>query len=359
MNSYGQNPIEGITKDGRKVVLKPEGTWKFKELALEPRLKPRFKQRKETGMYVLWVALSLLFISAGYFFEHEWEWKLRSHILTEIGIAGVVAFILALTIEYVSRKRDERRFREEKEAIKNDVFEHVLGYRLPEGIFAELDEQILNASFIRKDFTITYKLSALDDHRFIKINGQISYKIFNVTPGRKDFEFVTGIEKAPIRDLDKLVKYTVVKIKGSGLDIDLQTKEDINKAVDYKTPNHLHIRQKITIKGNEHASATIRFEVVRALQGGSEFFLTPILALGFELFVQAWEGIEVSAASYLPEELTEGDQHLKKQNSYHWLLQRPMLPYQGVYVSWKSKEAPPQRDALKPPPAADLPSIRT
>ena len=346
MSRQTQTPTEAITKSGQKIILRPEGTWEYKDSA--PR--QRFKARNEIGMYALWGTSSLLLIIVGYWVEHELHWKLRSHILTEIGIAGIVAIILAATIEYVSRKRDERRFKEEKDAIKNDVFEHVLGYRLPEGTFAELDEQILNASFIRKNFTVTYKLSPLDDPRFIKINGQISYKVLNLTPGPKDFEFRTGIEKAPIAELDDLVKFTVVKVRGTGVDVDLQTQEEIKKAIDYKTPNHLYIRKKLTICGKEHISATIRFEVVRALQGGSEYFLTPILSLGFELFVQAWEEIEVSAAAYLPENLAEGDQHLKRQDSYHWILQRPMLPYQGVYVNWKSKPKVAPPPAVPPPP---------
>jgi|GEM_PF-3985105 len=336
MSNYEQTPIEATTRDRRKVILRPDSTWEFKDLPPPWR----FKERKEKGMYLLWGALSLLFVIAGNYTEHEWHWQLRSHILNEIGIAGFVAIILAVTIEYVSRKRDERRFKEEKEAIKHDVFEHVLGYRLPEGTFAELDEQILNASFMRKDFTVTYNLSPLPDPRFIKIAGQISYKVFNLTAGKKDFNFRTGIEKAPIAELDDQVKFMVVKIRGSGVEVDLQDTKDIKAAEDHQTPHHLYIRKKITIKGKENISTTIKFEVVRALQGGSEFFLTPILALGFELFVEAWEGIEVSAASYSHEDLTEGDQHLEKQNSYHWVLQRPMLPYHGVYLSWKPKATP-------------------
>ena len=353
MSNYIQTPIEIITKDGRKVVLKPEGTWEFKDLPPQWL----FKERKETGMYLLWGSLSLFFLIAGYCAEHQLDWQLRAHILNELGIAGFVAIILAATIEYVSRKRDERRFREEKQAIKNDVFQHVLGYQLPEGTFAELNEQILNASFIRKDFTVKYTLSSLND-RFIKIKGQISYKVFNITAGQKDFDFRTGIEKAPIAELDDQVKFKVVKIRSSVGDLlDLQDEDKIKEAQDERTPRHLYIRKRFAIKGKQHLSTTIKFEVVRTLEGGSEFFLTPLLALGFSLFVEAWEGLEVSATSYLPEELTEGDEHLKKQNSYHWVLQRPMLPFQGVYVSWKSRptSSPPAGEPSSPAGAPSSP----
>lgn len=331
--------FEATTEDGRAVVLKPGGEWEFKDVAL----RRFFRGRKEIGTYMLWGTFSLFLLIAGHVVENEYHWKLRSHILNELGVAGFVAIILAVTIEYVSRKRDERRFKEEKEAIKNDVFEHVLGYRLPEGTFAALDDQILNASFFRKDFAIRYELFPLEDPGFIKIRGQISYKVLNLTPERKDFPFRTGIEKAPIAELNDLVKFTVIRVRANGRDLlkDLETEEKIKKALDQSIPNHLHIKQTISINGNDRASVTIRFEGVRAFQGGSSFLLTPNVALGFQLFVEAWDGIDVTATSYLPETLKKGDQHLKKQNSYHWVLERPMLPYQGVYLSWRARAMPP------------------
>jgi hypothetical protein len=306
-------------------------------------------------IYFVVVVFSVLFIGTGYFIgagyfigtgyllEHGYPHviPLLSHISTEIGIAGFIAIFLAMTIEHLSEQRHERRQAQEKEDIKKDVFEHVLGYRLPEGTFAELDNQILNASFIRKDFAVTYKLSPLPtDPRFIKINGQISYKLVNITPEPKAFEFRTMIEKAPIEELDMLVRFTVVNIRQEGSPRDLLklvTEKEIHDALEYQTPNHLLIKRQISILGNRHASATIRFEIVRAFHGGSSIIITPLQALGFDLKVEAWEQVEVLAVAYLREDLTEGDQHLPRQNSYHWVLKRPMLPYQGVYLTWKSK----------------------
>ena len=344
--SNRQLPIDAKTSDGRAVLLRPEGNWEYKDASIGAF----FRERKETSWYLLWGTLSLLLLVLGYGAEHEYHWELRSHILNELGVAGFVAIILAVTIEYVSKKRDERRFKEEKDAIKNDVFEHVLGYRLPEGTFASLDDQILNASFFRKDFAVRYELSPLENPAFIKIDGQISYKVLNLTPEPKDFYFRTGTEKAPVAELDHLVKFTVVRVRDSaGNDLlDLDSVDKIKTAQDESIPNHLHIRQTITINGNDRVSATIRFEAVRALQGGSAFLLTPNVALGFQLFVQAWDGIEVSATSYLPETLKKGDQHLKGQNSYHWVLERPMLPYQGVYLSWTSRATTPPADQAPP-----------
>ncbi|MGH8556422.1 MAG: hypothetical protein ACRESZ_02955 [Methylococcales bacterium] len=150
----------------------------------------------EILMYIAWFALSLLFVTAGYCFEHEWQSPLLSHISTELGIAGMIAVMLALTIEHVSKKRDEQRLEADRRVIKNDVFEHVLGYRLPDGTFAAINDQILNAWFIRKAFTTSYRLSQLEtDKGYILINGQLSYELFNMTPETKAYKFWTAIER--------------------------------------------------------------------------------------------------------------------------------------------------------------------
>ncbi len=311
------------------------------------------KQRKETALYVALGGLSLIFLSGGYYLEHEYHRYLLSHLATEIGIAWIVALILAMTIEHVSRKRDERIFREEKEtikrmfeeeneAIRRDVFKHVLGYRLPEGTFAELDNQILRAEFIRRDFKCSYKLEVLtvgpENTKFMKVHGTLTYEIVNRTPERKPYLFSTIVERAPVEELNSLVKFVSVNVKGCEERLALETEDEIRKAVDHEIrPNHLVIEKQISISGNTYASAVVRFEAVRVFEGGVSFLLHKLQTVGFSLKVEAPQDVEVSASAFLPEPLGEGVEHYPSSNTYHWVLKNPILPYQGVYVSWKSK----------------------
>ncbi|MGH8556421.1 MAG: hypothetical protein ACRESZ_02950 [Methylococcales bacterium] len=124
----------------------------------------------------------------------------------------------------------------------------------------------------------------------------------------------------------------------------LDTEGEILAAVESKTipdkktiPNHFVITKDISIFGNSHASVIIRFQVVRAFEGGSSFILTPLQALGFDLKVEAPKEVDVLASAYVPETLTNGVEHLPDNGNYHWVLKKPLLPYQGVYLTWKSK----------------------
>lgn len=330
-----------------------------------PEEKSREELYKQILMYGVWLLLSISLIVLGYYLEHEFHYRLRSHIVTEIGIAGLVAIILALTIEHQSRKSEEKRAAAERErekerqtaererererlaversAIKKDVFEHVLGYRLPDGTFAEIDNQILNASFIRKDCTFSYQLEPMElknKQRYMKLKAKLTYKIVNLTPEKKPYDFSTIVELAPIKELNDQVKFTSVNVKGCEKLFSLDEDELKEATDDAKRPNHIMIEKKISILPEVPASATITFEAVRTLEGGHSFILHPLQTVGFDLKVGATKDIEVVATSYFREKLKEGDEHLPHINSYHWIMRSPILPYQGIYLTWKSKEAP-------------------
>lgn len=318
---------------------------------------------KQIVLYSSLTVASAILITAGYALEIDGK-KLLGHIVEELGIAVMIAIVLALTIEHQSRKREERRQeadrqrdeerREaEREEIKKNVFDHVLGYRLPEGIFAELDNQILNAWFIRSEFSVLYRLSVLEtDPRFLKIDGTLSYNIVNLTPEIRPYTFTTSIEKAPIEELDELVKFKSVRVTGCATPLVLDTEESLEKEVDHETrPNHKVISKSIEIMPKVNALAVINFDVLRILQGGSSFILTPVQTLGFELIVHAPKNVDVLATAYLRETFEKGKFHSPSSGTFHWKLNRPMLPYQGVYLTWKSKAVP----AIKPVTAAAQP----
>jgi hypothetical protein len=63
---------------------------------------------KWTVIYILLLFLSGGSLVTGYFMAPEQK-SIWAQLLNELGIAGVVAFILALTIERVSAEEDRRR----------------------------------------------------------------------------------------------------------------------------------------------------------------------------------------------------------------------------------------------------------
>lgn len=340
MDNYSEEVKMG---DGRSVILKRDGTWDFKNP--EERL-PTKRGWEDARLYILLgiLGLVLLFVSdclkLGSACIERYGKQFLANLFTEIGTALLVAVLLALTVQKVLKERDERRFRAERELIKRDVFEHVLGYRLPEGTFKELDNQILGAKFIRKDFKCCYELESISEFaKYVKVNATFEYEIVNRTPEELLFSFETAIEKAPVSELNDRVNFTKVIVTGCEPPIRLNDKEECEKEVDEITrPNHKVIKKPIRISGFEAAGVNVEFEVVRFLDGGGSFLLHPLQTVGFALKVEAPSDVEVSADPYFPGKLKKGREHYPDGGAYNWVSDHPILPYQGVYVTWKSKD---------------------
>lgn len=327
---------EITTADGRSVILKPDRTYEFKGFG-EERLA---KRGSDFLLYMLVVVLGVLCSIWSYCLEHQYGDNFLIHLLKEIGFALLVAVVLARTVEHVQKKRDEQRFKAEREAIKKDVFEHVLGYRLPKGTFEQLDNQILGAKFIRRNFRCSYVLQELKGtvEKFMEVKATFTYEIVNRTPEKQSFLFLTVIENAPVESLNENVKFTSVRVTGCEPPIDLDTDKKLSDAVKRNIrPNHKVIQEPISIPAFGSASAVVNFDSVKAFEGGVSFLLHKLQTVGFYLRVEVPPDVEVSADAYFPGELREGSEHHPGNNTFNWVFDHPILPYQGVYVTWKSK----------------------
>jgi hypothetical protein len=332
------NGDETTLSDGRSVILNRDGTWKFKGSG------EKLLEIPGWGDALLYISLLLsgaFFLFLSNYLENLYGKQFWSALLTELGTALVVAGILAATVQYVEKKRDQRRFRAERETIKKDVFEHVFGYRLPSGTVEELTNQILWAKFIRKNFRCCYKLERVDDHgeKFMKVSATFTYDIENRTPETQTFDFQTAIENAPVERLNDHVKFTSVRVLGcEGTPLELDTPEKI--AAKVRTDirhNHQVIQEDISISGYGYASAVVKFDSVKAFEGGVSFLLHRLLTVGFYVKVDAPPEVEVSADGYFLTKLKKGPEYDKRSNTYNWVLDQPILPFQGVYVTWKTK----------------------
>lgn len=336
MNSY--NKEETTLADGRSVILKRDGTYEFKGSGEKLLATPGWM---DLLLYIGLGFFGTLFLFLSDYFENLYGRQFGSNLLTELGTALLVAGILAATVQYVEKKRDQRRFRAERENIKRDVFEHVFGARLPPGTVAELAKQILEAKFIRKNFRCCYKLERIDDQgeKFMKVYATFTYDIENRTPDKQSFTFQTAIENAPVERLNDHVKFTSVRVIGCEKPVELDTPGKIadNVKRDIRH-NHQVIQEDILISGYGSASAVVKFDSVKAFEGGVSFLLHHLLTVGFYVKVDALPEVEVSADAYFPTELRKGPEDHERSNTYNWVLDDPILPNQGVYVTWKSKE---------------------
>ncbi len=166
-----------------------------------------------TVTYILLLGISGALLAGGYLVGKETFWE---HLLNELGIAGVVAFVLALTIERLSADEFKRRaenerdllrqeFRdlakEERAAIKKDVFYQTYGRVLPQEIREELDHQVLQADFIRSELYLKFDLTIENDPNtsedYVKSKCLTSSKIKNICGKSRSFPIEHAIDSSP------------------------------------------------------------------------------------------------------------------------------------------------------------------
>lgn len=88
------------------------------------------KDPKKVRVYGLLALLSLLLVALSYYFK-KWHYdEFVIHFTRDLGIAGLVGFLLAITIEELSHAEFRKLAEEERAGIKRDVFYYVYGAQL-------------------------------------------------------------------------------------------------------------------------------------------------------------------------------------------------------------------------------------
>src|SRR5580692_8885371 len=138
-------------------------------------------------VYLGTILISIFFLGLGYFAKpiadnakssHFWE--ITSHLLNEVGIAGLIAMVLVFTIDRVTRKESVElaEFHQQKlkdiaekneESIKTNVFHYVFAQSLPNDIIAEIRDQLLCHNFVRHDLHVHYKINQFDDPKYVLV----------------------------------------------------------------------------------------------------------------------------------------------------------------------------------------------
>lgn len=100
-----------------------------------------------------------------------------SSFLRELGFAGIVAVVVALTIERAAKDRQVSEVQDQLHKISESVFEAVLKRNLPATITDKVFDTVLNKEVIRKQSTIQFKFSELPD---TAPEGRENYLVLNV-----------------------------------------------------------------------------------------------------------------------------------------------------------------------------------
>lgn len=299
---------------------------------------------------------------------------LAADLLNELGIAGFVAFVLALTIERLSAKEFERRAQRERDLLqdefralakqeradlKKDVFYYTYGRNLPQAIRDDLDHYFLQADFIRSNLYLQFDLSIeTDPHTskdYVKSICLTSSHIRNLTAEPKAFPIDHFIDRSPSDALGNDVKYLEFSCTGSKDEISLTESQltEITRRDAGGVALNLREKHQVVVSPEEPTALKIRYQGIRALEGAGIYFFFTTHTCDLELTVHVKNSdLDVFAEAYSPHQLAETDRHDPAVGYYNWAIEKPLLAYQAIRVNWRRASVPVQQ--LSQPVAAPV-----
>jgi len=303
-------------------------------------------------IYGLLLLLSLACLALGYSLEHRQAAPMVVHIVNEIGIAGLIGFLLAITIEKLSQSEFRKLAAGERALIKKDVFYYVYGHDIPEAIRTEIDSTILKSHFARKGVVMKYELEPIEDpvtHEwYVDTNCTMKYDIENLTPVDQAFPFVAAIDKSPSEALANRTKFIKLSAQGCRVPFDWDETAARNHQTEADNEYVIELLKEIVVAPKQQPPATtnlttIRMEThsVRFLKGGHIDFTFTSHICDLELMIQADKRLKVSAHTFDQNPLIPGDLNSPPSGFYHWKLNRPLLANQSLKVGWTPEGIPP------------------
>ena len=300
-------------------------------------------------IYAVLPLLSLSLILAGYVIEHAEAHEgaatylgegreIFGHIITEAGIAGFIAFLLAATVERLSAHEILTLTHE----VREDVFKSVFGYNVPAEIRKVIYDDILRIPLLRQNSVVRVTLEVLPlsrpSNRCVRVKREYSYTIRNLTSRTRSHTFHLLPGKLKIADPTSESVHTGLTVTGSGNDIRL-TEEELKRMLDERGPGET-IPITIQIKNDELATVKIDTEWVRFLEGGHMHFIVSTHTIGLDLLVDVPKNDLLVEAEFFESNVLQNLSDGLKPGSYHWRMNRPLLPYQGLYVTWGKRDDP-------------------
>src|SRR5690349_7633454 len=113
------------------------------------------------GCILLSVYLHTIWSKEGddeHFFRH-----LIYLFISELGVAGIVALLIISTIEKFTRNKHEKAAKDQISTIKENLFYAIYRRHIPPEVFSEVERCLLLKDIIRRDYSIEYDLSPLEE----------------------------------------------------------------------------------------------------------------------------------------------------------------------------------------------------
>lgn len=298
-----------------------------------------------SALLVSSIILISIYWAAHRYFASEYANSLPIFILKELGMAGFVALILNISIEWVNRARHvahqnslleelEKKHVDTSKRLLTDVneqlFQTVYKRNIDSRVFDQVEKHLLKASTMRRDFEVHLTLEPFLKNgnvtEFVKITLINKYKLVNLTN-----DAISGSVLSIVVDITpdhkEQCKFKCLVVGDTRFE-----EPDLDKMV-VENQSTINLKYAHSIPANDSIEISVSYEKLAPLDY-NEVIITTISLDNLKLsVVDPQNAFTVSTVSLHPE---DGIRKSPIDQKYltNWEIESPVLPGQGIVVMW-------------------------
>jgi len=256
-------------------------------------------------------------------------WKFFSK---ELGFALIISGFLALTIDYLTKRKHDEAADRLVERLNTRLFHTVLGRDLPANLYSFVKEQILETCFYRKDFKVTFELGTNtrdnfnpDVSKYIKLTEHTHYKLINISTSPKEHIISLHVDPVifPVSENIPVSRFLFLKINGKIV--------ETTKSENAFSSDEINLQHKITLDPNQEVDID-----------SSSFTYMRLIDEQVFVVTQPTDELRIIAVSHHPSLACDAFAlHPKKLELVHestsfkeWSLNSFLIGGQGFLIKW-------------------------
>jgi hypothetical protein len=259
-------------------------------------------------------------------------YKLLGALVTEIGFALIIAFVLHVTVELHAKIEHDKQ-------ISRGLLSYIYDVNLNNDMFLLAERHILKAPFLRSNLQIEYDFLSLTGGIF-QVKYTVEYLVENVSSTEKQFIIKTFVEKAMESDNgDKNRNKGLQRITVEGQNLQSDDLDNIKSASFTKSPDFIVSEHAIDLPPGQSKRIEC-VHLIEKFERDSELWRSVVPCSGVSLKIK-WKpefNILMTACPIHPADVFDSiniDEHCTLSAK----LFQPFFPHNGVHFWWGPKPA--------------------
>ncbi|MEJ8858699.1 hypothetical protein WKW79_29285 [Variovorax robiniae] len=256
--------------------------------------------------------------------------------LKELGFALIIAGLLAVTFEYLTKSKHQEAADRLVAKINVDLFHAVLGRDIPPSLYAHLKKCALSADIFRTGFRVFFTLGTAgpdrdnpDESKYIRLSEETQYRIRNISNVVQNFRLTMYLDpvKFPAKDNVPQPEFRFIKV--DGVDIPFEGGKVIASDLEVNAYYAVELSpgEEKTIDSSSYCYLRLTDEQVFTMRDPTETLSVTLISHSPVL--------NLDCIALHSSDLVE---IRKEPTSKEWLLNDALVGGQGVIVKWSKIE---------------------